>query len=296
MLKLTKELFIEKANVVHNNEYDYSLVEYVNGNTKVKIICKKHDIFKQTPNNHIYHATKCLQCQNEKRQLTTESFIFKSIEKHGIKYNYILVKYVDSYTKVEIICNEHGIFKQRPNDHLNGCGCKKCSNKTIQLSDFINRSNKVHNNFYDYKLVEYKNNYSKVKIICPTHKIFEQRPKDHLNNNGCPICKLSKGELEIKKILKLNNIKFNTQQKFNNCKHKQLLSFDFYLPDKNLCIEFDGRQHYESIEKWGGMKYLKDQQIKDKIKNIYCIENNINLLRIKYNDNIENKLKEYNIV
>ena len=78
------------------------------------------------------------------------------------------------------------------------------------------------------------------------------------------------------------NIKFEKQKKFKNCKDKQLLSFDFYLIDYNICVEFDGRHHFETIDYWGGEEKLKYTQKHDKMKNIYCKKNNIKLIRIKH--------------
>jgi len=68
-------------------------------------------------------------------------------------------------------------------------------------------------------------------------------------------------------------------------------SFDFYLPNLNTCIEFDGQQHYNIIEHFGGEKILIENQVRDDIKNKYCLENNIKILRIKYDDDVENKMK-----
>lgn len=82
------------------------------------------------------------------------------------------------------------------------------------------------------------------------------------------------------------------QKKFDNCKYKRKLAFDFYLPDLNICIEFDGQQHYISIDRWGGDNGLKTRQIRDEIKNKYCENNNIILIRIKYNEKIYDKLNQ----
>jgi very-short-patch-repair endonuclease len=125
-----------------------------------------------------------------------------------------------------------------------------------------------------------------IKIICPFHGIFEQQPLHHLNGSGCPICKTSKGEKLIKKLLDGINIKYDYQKRFKNCKNTKPIPFDFYLPDYNICIEYDGIQHFKPISIFGGKKSLENQKIKDKIKNVYCEKNNIKLIRIKYTDDI----------
>lgn len=100
------------------------------------------------------------------------------------------------------------------------------------------------------------------------------------------ICRESKGEKEIRKYLNLNNIKFIPQYKFSDCKDIRILPFDFYLPDLNVCIEYDGIQHFKEIQKWGGLNSLKDIEKKDQIKTDYCKNKKILLIRIKYSEDV----------
>lgn len=283
----THDDFIRESNIIHDNKYQYP--ETYNGcYEKIKIICPIHGIFEQTPNSHIngHGCHKCggVMVNNEK------DFIIESSKIHNNFYDYSLVKYEKTKLKVKIICPIHGVFEQRPSDHLKGQGCPKCSG-TIKSTtyEFNNTSNKIHNNFYDYSLAVYKNNKKKVKIICPIHGEFKQRPNDHLMGHGCPKCNTSKGEQEIEKILNNLNIKYIKEYKFNDCIVKRHLRFDFYLPNLNICIEFDGKQHYKVIEKFGGEYEFKKRKKYDKIKNEYCKNNNIHLLRIPYTEynNIE---------
>ena len=228
------------------------------------------------------------------RKKTTNEFIKDSKNIHGNKYNYSLVDYKNMRTKIKFICSVHGIFEQLPHNHLNGSGCFLC-NGTIKKTtkQFIKESKEIHGNKYDYSLVKYTNNSTNVEIICPTHGSFKQTPKNHLNYNGCPVCSLSKGETKVINFLNTNNIKYELQKTFNDCVFKNKLRFDFYLPIFNTCIEFDGIQHFKSIEYFGGEEELYTIQQRDKIKNEYCNKNDISLLRIKYNENIENKLLLY---
>jgi very-short-patch-repair endonuclease len=288
--KLTTSIFIKNAKSIHGDKYDYSLVEYKNNKTKVKIICPEHGVFEQTPNSHIGLKTDCFKCVDSKKN--NNEFIDKSKSIHGDKYDYSLVEYKNNKTKVKIICPEHGVFEQRPNNHYK-CGCEKCSNKHKPSNEeFITKCLNLHNNIYDYSLVEYKNAHSKIKIICKKHGVFEQSASHHLRGAGCSNCKISKGEIKIKEWLDGKNIKYIQQYKFIDCKDINPLPFDFYLPEYNMCIEYDGRQHYEIIEIWGGEDGFIDTKKKDNIKNIYCKNNKIKLLRIKYSENVENKLKE----
>ena len=125
--KLTTEEFIEKAKLVHGDKYDYSKVEYINTDTKVRIICIEHGEFYQTPHAHI-NGQGCPTCVGTKK-LTTEEFIEKAKLVHGDRYDYSKVEYVNTYTKVCIICSEHGEFWQTPHNHIIGYqGCPDCNN------------------------------------------------------------------------------------------------------------------------------------------------------------------------
>ena len=107
---------------------------------------------------------------------------------------------------------------------------------------------------------------------------------------GCQKCKESKGEGIIRNFLEKNCIKYEPQKKFAKCKDINLLPFDFYLTTDNICIEFDGKQHFDSIERYGGNVGLKYIQTHDKIKNEFCKNNNIKLIRISYKENIIERL------
>ena len=222
------------------------------------------------------------------RKLTTEQFIEKARKVHGNKYGYSLVKYADSHTKIKIICKKHGIFEQRAKHHLAGSGCSKClaeKNKDRMLKtdeQVIDEFNFIHGNEYDYSLVNYNGAHENVDIICPKHGLFKQRAKHHLAGSKCPKCNYSKGEQKIRDYLINNDILFEEQKRFVGCRNKQPLPFDFYLPIQNVCIEFDGEQHFKPIKYWRSSNYLNEIQKHDKIKTNYCKKNNIKLIRISY--------------
>jgi Zn finger protein HypA/HybF involved in hydrogenase expression len=224
--------------------------------------------------------------------LTNIEFIERAKNIHENKYDYSIVNYIDNSTKIKIICPEHGIFEQKPKDHLNGQGCPKCAKKYKPTSDeFIQNVNKIHNNKYDYSLVNYVGNKIKIDIICPKHGIFSQTPHNHIYGQGCPKCKQPKGEIKINQFLIKNNLNYEYQKKFDGCINERSLYFDFYLPDYNTLIEYDGKQHFKTVKYFGGEKGLKIRQERDKIKKEFCNKNDINLIRIKYDEDIENKLK-----
>ena len=219
-LKLTKEEFIQRARKVHGDKYDYSLVEYKNAQTKIKIICPEHGVFEQTPAHHIHRKQICRKCAGFARS-STEDWIKKAKEVHGNKYDYSLVEYKNNYTKVKIICSEHGVFEQNPNNHISKKrGCAKCvSRYNYSSKEFIENAREIHGDKYDYSLVEYKNAKAKVKIICPEHGLFEQNADHHINHkSGCPTCSESKGEREVRLFLENNNIHYKSEHIFKDLK------------------------------------------------------------------------------
>ncbi len=127
-------------------------------------------------------------------RLTTEEFISRARRVHGNKYDYALVEYSGTFTRVKIICREHGEFEQKPTKHLIGHGCKTCgrlafANATrLNTEQFIAKAKRVHGDKYDYSLVSYETTELPVKIVCPAHGEFEQKPKSHLLGRGCRKC------------------------------------------------------------------------------------------------------------
>jgi len=311
--KVTKEEWIERANKAHNNFYDYSLVDYKGMDFKIKIICPIHGIFEQRSGDHI-RGFGCFKCKYEKlakeRSKSLEKFISEAKQVHGEKYDYSKVVYINNHTKVCIICPEHGEFWQTPNKHLLGSGCIKCSklkdkiridkinNKRHEIikNEFIKKAIEIHGNIYEY-LTNYVSSNDKIQIKCKQcNTIFYQKPHAHLIGQGCPVCNQSKGENRISKLLTERNIRFILQYIFKNCRGKKRpLPFDFYLPDYNTCIEYDGEHHFKPVCFNGSSldkaeKRFEITKLNDEIKNKFCKQNVINLIRISYKDDIGSKL------
>ena len=295
--------FVEEASKVHSNFYNYELVSYVNSTTNVKIICPVHGMFEQTPATHLNNRG-CKECGKLRtisaHKKDTETFIQKAKLKHGELYDYSSVVYVGNKEKVDIRCNVHGIFKQTPNNHLTGYGCNRCgcnrtnSKNTGDSESFIKDAIRVHGNLYQYDKVHYVSSRRKVEIICKKHGSFFQKPIHHINNrSGCQKCRLSKAVIDICNLLEDNNIQFITEHRFDDCKSTNTLPYDFYIEKFNLCIEYDGKQHFHAVDFWGGNEGLKKQKKHDSIKTNYCNENGINLLRIRYDCNHNTVLKEF---
>ena len=270
--------FIEKAELVHGNKYDYSKVEYINYDTKIIIICPIHGKFHQTPNKHL-HGQGCPLCGNFKisKQKTsnTEEFISKAKQVHGDKYDYSKLEYNKSNQKVCITCPIHGDFYQTPNKHLCGQGCPLCiKNKKITLEEFKNRCSKIHNNKYDYSNVEFNNLKDIIFIHCPIHGCFKQIANKHIIGEGCPKCNQSHLEKDIEQLLIENNLEYYYQKKF---KWLGQQSLDFYLPQYNIAIECQGEQHFKPVKYFGGLNKFNKTVNSDKLKKEKCKENNIEI-------------------
>jgi hypothetical protein len=310
--QLTTEQFIERAKKVHGDKYGYEKVNYINNKTKVIITCREHGDFKQKPKKHLTN-NGCPKCANKLNSIrckyTKEEFIIQSNKIHNNRYCYDRVKYKDIKTKVTITCLEHGDFEQLPTNHIMGIGCKKCGiinahkNKSLTTEQFIAKAKSIHGNKYDYSLIKYKNIQSDILIICYKHGIFKQKPINHLHGNGCCVCNESHGENLIRKILEQNNIIFVQEKSFINLRGVGggLLRFDFYLPEYNICIEFDGRQHFDKkyCNKYYGkekLNYYEILKIHDHKKSRYCKNLGIKLIHIPYYQSKINEILSFNLL
>ncbi|VVC05900.1 Uncharacterised protein [uncultured archaeon] len=182
------------------------------------------------------------------KRLSTEEFIQKARKVHGDVYDYSLVRYIDAYTKVSIICKKHGIFTQTPKSHLHGSGCRFCSVKFPCLStdDFVSFARKIHGSRYDYSKVQYVKSHANIVIICPVHGEFLQMPCNHLHGEGCPYCasnQLSNVEEFIIKARKIHGNKYNySKVHYMNCHVKVIITCPIHgdfkqTPNKHLLGE-----------------------------------------------------------
>ena len=283
MKKLTREKFIEKAKKVYGNKYDYSKVEYVNVDTKVCIICPIHGEFWQRP-DHFFDGHGCPKCGSErggdKNRKTKENFIERARNIHGHKYDYSKVEYIKAKEKVCIICPIHGEFWQKPDSHLSGAKCPKCSHQSYKYTteEFIEIARKIHGDKYDYSKVEYINRLTPVCIICPIHGEFWQKPREHFKGKGCQKCNESILEKEIKSLLEENNIEYDFQKHFSWLVNKHPMSLDFYLPQYNIAIECQGEQHFKDRDFFNKNQSFEERVRMDLLKKELCDGNDVKLL------------------
>lgn len=292
------EIFIQKAKKLFP-EYDYSKSTYTKAREKLIVICPKHGEFLVSPDNHLNKKSGCPKCKGEKirkKQIEkgAQTFIEKAKKVHGDRYNYSKVVYKDSHTKVCIICSEHGEFWQTPNNHLNGHNCPLCANRQISINqtrttqEFIKEATIKHRNKYSYSKANYVDAHTKVIITCPIHGDFEQTPDHHLRGCGCPRCNESHGERDVRNYLEEHKLKYVSQYKVTS--KDRSFRIDFYLPDYNMFIEYNGEQHYVPKEYFGGQLTFQKQIERDKLLRKYCKENCINLVEISYKEDVKEVL------
>lgn len=299
------EKFIEDAKRIHDNKYNYSKSLYSNTSKKIIIICPIHGEFFQYPYNHLkgHGCSKCGNLVRNKKSI--DEFVDQSRKIHGQKYDYKNSIYINGRSKIEIICPYHGSFWQRPDLHcIDGKGCPKCgkiqrplSNRITQ-AEFLKRAKEVHGNLYDYSKSVYQTNDEKVEIICSKHGSFFQKAGNHIRNNqGCPKCNFSKGENRVMRYLESKNIRYEYQKKFDDLKtpsKRGWLRFDFFIPNKNTVIEFDGVHHFYPCQFKNHKMSQEDFEYRKKLDNIkdnYANSKGISILRISYKDDVNEKLK-----
>jgi len=246
---------------------------------KVECKCIKCGVLKiDNCRNLAYKDYKCKYCV-----LSEESFLIKEGKVSLLKIQ---------GTKIFLKCKNNHEYTQYRGNLLQGKKCEQCylENKAITKNVLIKRINEIHGDMYKYDLSNFKNLHSKIEIKCSKNHTFIQKASNHLQGKGCPICRESLGERTISNILNKYKINYVRQKTFPDCIRINLLKFDFYLPELNYIIEYDGVQHFESVKIFGGDKKFEESKIKDTIKNNYCKDNGINLLRISHKENIIDKM------
>ena len=289
-----------RCGICKNNKKETFIKEYIEKeNYKLIDIKMKNNnvcVYIQCPHNHdpywvVFSSFKtlnkrCRICGLEKtKQSMTHSYDYVKKYIESIEYTLLSNKYKNNREKLDIKCNEGHLFKMSFKQIKRGDRCPKCmAKRNGERKRLSYYEVKEYISAHGYKLLskEYINSQTKIKIMCTKGHVYYVKFNNFKTGYRCPICNMSSGESEIKRILESLNIKFKRQHIFKGCKFKSYLPFDFYLPDYNTLIEFDGAQHYKIVDYFGGFDGFVDRKIRDTVKNIYCKDNNINLIRIPY--------------
>jgi hypothetical protein len=242
------------------------------------------------------------------RPLTTDEFATRSRQVHGDLYDYSLAIYMDSLTKIKVICKQHGIFEQKPHDHMSGKGCRRCATITC-FEDFLGLAYKIHGDFYCYSEVKFKSSKKKVKINCPKHGYFLQTPYFHARGHRCPKCandiismkKMGSGEsfIERAKIVHNSQFDYSLVNYLGNNKKVEIICKDhgtfLQTPNNHLsgnscpkCNESSGEKRIARILDNFNISYIR-QYSNETLRNIhklrfdFCvfIDNSPNLIEFQ---------------
>lgn len=322
------EIYWRNSNKRRYIDLGYNFTNYGDAfNVKIKDIPKKSEIKitsicdicgkERIMTFHAYNnftnngekSYRCRECFVKEKRLTYDTII-KDVESAGYLLSTKKNEYTNGNTRIKYICPAHGEQSMRASNFHNGKRCPKChfenARKRFSFSqekvcEIINSMGGELLNPHDYINQDIKN----LNIKCPRchENIFTTSLKHFKQHGGqsCPQCyrKESVGERRIRQWLENNNIIYVSEKWFDDCRDKNPLPFDFYLPTKNIIIEFDGKQHFEETHFFSNQNkeinsITSYTQYHDIIKNEYCKSNNINLIRIPYTqiNNIETILKE----
>lgn len=317
-LKTHEEFILEVLSLV-GNEYEVA-GKYSNSHTDTSfyhVKCSRE--FEMTPSNFLRYQ-RCSLCsqeaKNRKATKTAKFFLGEVFEMVGSEYTFL-----EEYTKADVpILVKHGIcnheYKVTPNHFLiDGTRCPNCDLKRRAHLQLQNR--KTHDFFTkevyeltdgDYAVIgKYETAIKKIEFLhLDCNRKFPMEPTNFLSGQRCPHCRLSKGSVAIYDLLIRKSVAYELEKRFEGCRVVKPLPFDFYIKDRIL-IEFDGQQHFLPVQ-FGGVSKKEaalaseNVQRRDKIKNKYCIDNNIPLIRIPYweYNNIEvileSALAHFNII
>lgn len=286
----TFESFVEKARKVHGKDYDYIENSYIKTSSKLKIKCNKcGTVFEQKGTMHLI-GHGCPVCNHAPTKLDTEKLRKRLLKTHpNLK---LLSEYKGSNELIRVRCVKHDyVFNTTPHRLQEGNNCQKCYDErrgnTLRkpIKQLHCELHKVHGMKYSFPYIEkeYKNNKSKITVVCPKHGEFKTSINKLLIGHGCPVCNESHLEVIVNKLLTVNNVTCIRQKKFDwlkNNKTKLNLSLDFYLPDYNIGIECQGEQHFKPVSNFGGETAFQKVKYRDILKYSLCVENGFKLIYI----------------
>ena len=288
MTKYTTDYFKKRISEINKNIY--VIGEYKGAIKKIEWICKICNENNNSTPNSLLNGSGCMHCrwikQGERQRKTTGVYEKEIYSFVGDEYT-VKSEYEGTEIKIKMLHEKCGfLFYMTPHNFLSGQRCPKCNGGVRKKSSYYFRkevkelTDSTYSVLDDYKGIRSPLNFKHIEC----GKTFETTPTSFLHQETrCPYCYfISKGELEVKMVLEKLNIEYIQQKTFYDLKIINHLRFDFYIPKTTTCIEFDGSQHFEVKEHWGGIKEFKAIQKRDSMKNEYCKNNGIKLIRVHY--------------
>lgn len=301
-IKLTDSIVSERVQQILKNKNNYQLhnIQF-NGSKSILTIQCLNDgcIWNPGYKNFIKGVSNCPRCSGS--EFLSDEIIIERLDdiSETKGYQYTVVQNLGSKSTLVVTCNKGHVWDSNYTKlYLNNYGCKVCANNTKLTDDFVYRkvSSVCSTKSYRLESIIYDGYYSNITLECEMHGEWTTTYENLcMMGTSCPSCSRSEREsLAVKDITKImikNGIKFIKEAVFDGCEDKRKLPFDFYLPEYNTVIEYDGIHHYKPVTLWGGVENLKYTKLHDEMKNKFCSDNNIKLFRIKYNENHEDKIE-----
>lgn len=306
---LKKEEFIERASLTHSDidKYDFSglNLEERDDKKRITIKCKEHGDFNMRP-SHFMEGYGCPYCGGYSRK---DEDVRKELSKIHKDLDFSISKYSerDENYRIKVFCPTHGIRNLNYFNLKRGQGCDLCRYKKIGMKQrisydvFIQRAENMFGKgtyIYSKDIMKNREEDGKITVTCPIHGDFKVLIHNFLTkHSGCPICKQSHLEEEVRLFLIDNNIDFIQEKTFDWLRNINPLFLDFYLPQYNVAIECQGGQHFTSVEYFGGQENFEIVEYRDDLKNKLCNEHNIKILyyahcNCPYRYKLINSLKE----
>ena len=293
LVQKTDEQFKQEVYNLVGDSYIF-LDSYVNTRTKIRVKHNKcGNVYLVSPSKFLT-GRRCPYCAGLAKK-TDKQFRQEVFDLVGDTYVF-LDSYVNSHIKIRVKHNKcNHVYSVSPTNFIRGSRCPYCNGNARKTNkQFKQEIYELVGNEYTF-LEDYRGNETKIKVKHnKCGKIYEVKPSNFLYvKRRCPYCNSPKGELIINKMLKSLGINYETQKTFDDLKDTKLLSYDFYIPSQNILIEYQGIQHYEPINIFGGEDKFKAQQKHDQMKLEYAKEHGYNLIAIPYMEDTLYKIKKY---
>lgn len=300
MKKITREEFEKRVSNVSNDTIDVSNFEFENtqksGLCRCKI-CGNEWYAKAYSILQGHGCRKCYDKRNSQKRLISLGEVQKRISESGSNA-VIIGDYIDTKHKCNAKCSDCGnIWRPNVSEIMRGHSCPCCSkikqgiNRRLSEEEYRKRCEELYGTIYDLSELNYTTIRNNVYPICKRHGKVEINAYQFLKGNGCLKCKMHSGQNKLSEYLKKNDIKIEDEyNKFEWLKTEKggRMSLDMYLVEYNIAIEYQGRQHFEPVDKFGGEKEFQNTKERDLNKKKACRKHGVELIYF-----IPNKYEKY---
>ena len=309
--RVSKKDLIDRLKTKFGNLYEVDKNSVVKATSPIQLKCKTHGWFEGLIGN-LLNSSGCPSCQNQraaairsKQAKLSKSEIIKRFTKlHGETYSYSSSVPDGINSTIKILCHKHGYFMQKVSIHMQGKGCPDCGyekrrvNQFLQQSEIYSRLKELHGDLFIYPPNLGLELRGEVPIICREHGVFHQSLRAHLDGNGCSQCSQSLGARRVSHWLNEHEISYEVEAQIPAGKKGLPLRADFFLPEHNMYIEYDGEQHFKPIAFFGmdektSISVFNEQKERDLAKENWILDNGFELLRIRFDQNVELELEKY---